>query len=267
MSGLELSLAGTYRRRVEASLARVWENVCDWEHLPALHEGSFSDVELLEEWSGGWMVRYLPAEPGRQMERIRLEADREAECYRVTTLEGAAAGSEIRVQLRSVEPHVTEVEAAYHVPERRPDRLERIGAGFLAAYGRLWDEDEAMMRAREEALRAQARRTPPQPVRLGPPAEIEGRLPLTVEIGGEPFRLVRDAGELVVHAARCPHWLGPLDAAPVRNGAVRCPWHGWRFDIRTGENLDGRPCTLPQAPRLTLEAGELWLRPGKPLRS
>jgi nitrite reductase/ring-hydroxylating ferredoxin subunit len=261
MSGPELFLAGTYRRRVGASLARVWENVCDWEHLPALHDGSFSSVELLEEWSGGWILRYLPAEPGRGGECIRLDSDRASGRYRVTTLEGAAAGSEIRVQLRSAELHVTEVEAGYYVPESRPDRLQRIGAGFLAAYARLWDEDEAMMKTREQALRARARRTPPQPVRLGPPTEIEARLPMTVEIGDEPFRLVRDADELVIHAARCPHWLGPLDEAPVQNGAVRCPWHGWRFDIRTGENLDGRACVLSRAPRLSLEDGDLWLRP------
>jgi hypothetical protein len=34
-----LHLAATYAREVEAGTARVWENVFDWEHFPALHAG------------------------------------------------------------------------------------------------------------------------------------------------------------------------------------------------------------------------------------
>jgi phenylpropionate dioxygenase-like ring-hydroxylating dioxygenase large terminal subunit len=47
-----LDCAGTYRRTVRAGLDRVWENVFDWEHLPALHEQDFYAVELLD--SGPW---------------------------------------------------------------------------------------------------------------------------------------------------------------------------------------------------------------------
>ena len=57
-------------------------------------------------------------------------------------------------------------------------------------------------------------------------------------------------GELVAHAAVCPHWLGPLDAASLEDGALRCPWHGYRFDVRSGCNLDGRRLRLPPAPRV-----------------
>jgi hypothetical protein len=33
-----LTLAATYKREVHAGIERIWENVLDWEHLPALHE-------------------------------------------------------------------------------------------------------------------------------------------------------------------------------------------------------------------------------------
>ena len=256
----ELHLAGVYRRRVQASLARVWENVYDWEHLPALHEGTFASVELIESRGSDWTVRY-GATGGGAPELIRLDSDRTAGWYRVTTLEGAGVGSEIRVRLTAVEPHVTDVEVQYHVPEARPHYLERIGAGFVAVYERLWDEDEAMMRAREAALRSRGRRVDPQPVRVGLLADVEATLPVIVEVGGQDFRVVRDGDELLAHAVLCPHWLGPLDASPVEHGVVRCPWHGWRFDVRTGENLDGRRCGLPSPPRVSVEVGEVWLRP------
>ncbi len=43
----------------------------------------------------------------------------------------------------------------------------------------------------------------------------------------------------VVHAidAQCPHRGGPLDGGDLEDDCVVvCPWHGWRFDIRTGKS-------------------------------
>ena len=37
-----------YRRTLPVSIARVWENVYDWEHLPWLHSESFTVIELEE---------------------------------------------------------------------------------------------------------------------------------------------------------------------------------------------------------------------------
>jgi nitrite reductase/ring-hydroxylating ferredoxin subunit len=54
-------------------------------------------------------------------------------------------------------------------------------------------------------------------------------------------------GVRVRHATVCPHLGGPLDATPVAGGCVRCPWHGYRFDLRTGRNLDGRALRLETA--------------------
>src|SRR5262249_38679617 len=60
-----LQLAATYAREVEASITRVWENVFDWEHLPALHAEYFCDVHLLEEHAGGWRVAVTRQPGGR----------------------------------------------------------------------------------------------------------------------------------------------------------------------------------------------------------
>ncbi len=55
----------------------------------------------------------------------------------------------------------------------------------------------------------------------------------TVVIGGVTLR----------HATVCPHLGGPLDG-PVVDGCVTCPWHGYRFDVRTGCSADGRRLSL-----------------------
>jgi hypothetical protein len=91
-----LHLAATYRREAEAGIARVWENVFDWEQLPALHAEYFCDVRMLEERARGWRVA-VTRQPGGPDRRsvIELDAERERMRYRVRTIEGAGAGTEI----------------------------------------------------------------------------------------------------------------------------------------------------------------------------
>lgn len=72
--------------------------------------------------------------------------------------------------------------------------------------------------------------------------EAEGKRVVVFNLGGEFFAL----------SDRCPHQGGPLHKGPVmglvesscpgeyhygRAGEIiRCPWHAWEFDIRTGKS-------------------------------
>ena len=74
-------------------------------------------------------------------------------------------------------------------------------------------------------------------------AELAGRRIVVWNLGGEFFAL----------ADRCPHQGGPLSRGQVmghvcsaapgeyayerRGEVVRCPWHAWEFDIRTGRSV------------------------------
>jgi len=251
-----------YRRTVGAGIDRVWENVLDWEHLPWLHAGSFRHIELQESGPWGWRAR-IGLEPESAGE-ILLELVREESepRYVSRTLEGPGAGTEIWTRLAADGPERTRVEVEFHVPGTPADRADAVGAAFVALYTRLWDEDEGMMVTREAGL---ARRRDPapaasaQPLDLGPEAALRERVPLVVTHGGRRFRIVELDGELRVHAAWCPHWGGPLEDCEVRDGRIRCPWHGYGFDLRTGRSSDGRGLRLPPAPRLELTAGNARL--------
>ncbi|MBM4244285.1 MAG: Rieske 2Fe-2S domain-containing protein [Deltaproteobacteria bacterium] len=258
-----LALAATYRREVAASLARVWENVHDWEHLPWLHATSFAAAEPLARGPRGWRVRLI-AQPGdpASAQVIELDADEPGHRYRVVTREGPGRGSEIRVQLEPRAAHVTGVEVEFHVPAVPPAKLARLGASYVELYRRLWDEDEEMMIARERACALVSTEAVPHEDRrldLGPVAAVRARVPFLVELGGRPFRVLELDGDLVAHAATCPHRLGPLGQAPVRDGCVTCPWHGYRFDVRTGASADGRRLRLATAPQVSLEGGRVVL--------
>jgi nitrite reductase (NADH) small subunit len=34
----------------------------------------------------------------------------------------------------------------------------------------------------------------------------------------------------------CPHQGGPLGKGALSGCLVTCPWHGWQFDVRTGQH-------------------------------
>lgn len=250
-----LNLAGTYRRRVNASLARIWENVFDWEHLSHLHDGSFSDCALIEAGPWGWRIA-LTGVGGSVAQVIEMRADRGRNRYTATTLEGTGAGTEIRVVLALREFRQVDVAVEFYIPETRPGPLKAIGDAYVDSYAQLWDEDEAMMVARERALalRFKPDFTVPS-LDLGAEHAVRAQLPLLFELGGAPFRLVDLEGELVAHSTVCPHWLGPLDQTPVIDGAIRCPWHGYRFTVASGSCLGHAALKLLPAPSIRIIHG------------
>jgi nitrite reductase (NADH) small subunit len=58
-----------------------------------------------------------------------------------------------------------------------------------------------------------------------------------VRVGDRNLALF-DLGDTVVAVDNeCRHVGNPIDDGFVAGGAVTCPWHGWRYDLRTGELL------------------------------
>jgi nitrite reductase/ring-hydroxylating ferredoxin subunit len=257
-----LTRVAVYRRSVQASLERVWENVLDWEHLPWLHRTSFSAIECQDAGDWGWRARVAlqPVEPARDF-LLELTIERAARRYVARTLEGTGKGSEIWTQLDVLGPRCTGVEVEFHVPGVPEGSRSALGAMYRALYRSLWDEDEAMM-MRRDAPRPGAVPSGIAPLGLGPLATLRPRLPLQVEYAGRSFRLLELGGELRIHTTECPHWRGPLEAAePSDDCIITCPWHGYRFDLRSGCSSDGRGLRLAPAPRVRVdpESSEVWI--------
>lgn len=79
-------------------------------------------------------------------------------------------------------------------------------------------------------------------------SQITGK-PLPFTICGEKITLIRDSGTVYALHNRCPHRGVPLSEGNQQfPGTVSCPYHGWTFDLPTG-NLsavitDGPGCRL-----------------------
>jgi len=258
---MSLVRAATYHRQIPTSIDRVWENVRDWEHLPWLHASSFRSIELVAEGTWGWRAR-LGRQPTGSPILIELCIDAERSRYVARTLEGELRGAEVWTTLREARSTATDVAVEFWVPDLGPPQVKAVANGYLELYRQLWDEDETMMVGRAEALAAVREPAADErdALRLGDETELRERLPVPVTWQRRPFRVVEVDGELALHATRCPHRLGPLDAAPVQDGCVVCPWHGYRFDVRSGTSADGRALQLDRPPVLRRDAdGTLWL--------
>jgi nitrite reductase/ring-hydroxylating ferredoxin subunit len=59
---------------------------------------------------------------------------------------------------------------------------------------------------------------------------------LEVSVAGKPYALCNVDGELHALEGVCPHRGGPLGQGSLQGALLICPWHGWEFDCRTGEN-------------------------------
>ena len=76
---------------------------------------------------------------------------------------------------------------------------------------------------------------------------------IIVNVEGRSIGIFRVNGELHALHNRCPHEGAPLCKGPIRgttlpskvyeyeygrhNEIVRCPWHGWEFEIKTGKAI------------------------------
>ena len=56
-----------------------------------------------------------------------------------------------------------------------------------------------------------------------------------VEVDGEKICVINAEGNYYAIGNVCTHVGGPLDEEPLEGFEVECPWHGSKFDIRTGE--------------------------------
>lgn len=63
--------------------------------------------------------------------------------------------------------------------------------------------------------------------------EGEGK---SVEVGDQQIALFKVKNSYHAIDNICPHQGGPLSQGCIEEGIVMCPWHGWEFDVKTGES-------------------------------
>jgi nitrite reductase/ring-hydroxylating ferredoxin subunit len=249
-----------YERRIAATLERVLENVRDWEHLPGLHASSFASVRCRRADARGWLAT-LRLAGGAEID-VAVEIAPDERSYHSRTVAGPGTGSDVLTFLEPAGTDATDISVRFLVPAAaaRPETAR----AYLALYARLWDEDEAMMVRRQAFLDGNTPRVPRpgrrEPLALGPAAALRASLPRTVRIGEDTLVVRAWRDRLVAHPVTCPHWGAALERAEIVDGALVCPWHGYRFDLASGRGPAGQRCRMPVRARVRRDADDdAWL--------
>lgn len=70
------------------------------------------------------------------------------------------------------------------------------------------------------------------------PADIDPERPRPIETPWGSLSIYCVGGEYLASQSFCPHLAGPLFQGTRSGDEITCPWHQWRFSLRTGERVD-----------------------------
>ncbi len=77
-------------------------------------------------------------------------------------------------------------------------------------------------------------------------------------VGGRIVAVYRVGAEYHAMDGICAHAGGPVAKGMLRGCVVTCPWHGWQFDVTTGQH-----CLTPHIQQeqfaCKVEGGQVWV--------
>jgi nitrite reductase/ring-hydroxylating ferredoxin subunit len=86
------------------------------------------------------------------------------------------------------------------------------------------------------------------PVGEGRVVEAEGKTLALFNVGGALYALDND----------CAHRGGPLGEGDLDGTVVVCPWHAWRWDVKTGANVNNPAVKIPCFP-VSVDDGRVFV--------
>ena len=66
----------------------------------------------------------------------------------------------------------------------------------------------------------------------------------TFELNGKKVSVFNCDGAFYAIDDTCKHRGGPLGDGELDGTVVTCPWHGWTYDVTTGESPDDPGCAV-----------------------
>ncbi|OGH56073.1 MAG: hypothetical protein A3G34_13060 [Candidatus Lindowbacteria bacterium RIFCSPLOWO2_12_FULL_62_27] len=75
---------------------------------------------------------------------------------------------------------------------------------------------------------------------------------------GRAVALFNVAGQIYALDNTCPHAGGPLGEGYLEDKTVTCPWHGWSFDVTTGE-CQNNPDAAAQCLKTTVQGEDVLI--------
>ena len=95
-------------------------------------------------------------------------------------------------------------------------------------------------------------------VKIAAVGDVPGGEGRVIEAAGRELALFNVDGQFFAISNRCPHRDGPLGEGDLESRVVTCPWHGWRWDVTTGANVNN-PAVTVACFLVTVDAGFVYV--------
>ncbi len=99
----------------------------------------------------------------------------------------------------------------------------------------------------------------PRFVKLATLEELPAGAAKEVEFEGRVYALYNIDGTISAIDGICPHQGGPLAEGVIEGTTVTCPWHGWQFDVRSGQDTLWAPRSSSLSTRSRSRIRTCWL--------
>jgi nitrite reductase/ring-hydroxylating ferredoxin subunit len=81
-----------------------------------------------------------------------------------------------------------------------------------------------------------------------------------VKVGGVEVLVANVDGSFYAINNKCTHVGGPLGRGTLTNNIVQCPWHGSKFDVKTGAVVGG-PAQKPEPSyEVKVDGSGIWVK-------
>lgn len=259
-------LTVAYEKEIPYPYAVVLSQYYDYEHIAHVHPRTLGEYRLMPSSPGRLVYEQLwPAGlTGRRAHSTVVHAWSNPGAMTFDFVAGRFKGVRVRTRL-DARGAATVVAEAYEIP-LLPNWawLARLVRPLVLAFvNRVWDEDLQVEVCRDgwpgvpasfgasrggESRDAESGGCNPAAASFvaGPVEAFLLGQPRVVRVDADDVLIVREAHQWTALSNRCPHAGGPMVNGRTSEGAITCPWHGARFDLRTGAPLNAvTSCHLP----------------------
>ncbi|MEY4528997.1 MAG: hypothetical protein RL768_2716 [Nitrospirota bacterium] len=96
-------------------------------------------------------------------------------------------------------------------------------------------------------------------VRVASTADLKPGQAVVVEVNGKTLAVFNVDGAFHAIDNTCVHRGGPLGEGDIHGKVVACPWHGWQFDVTTGECVKN-PAAKVEVYQVKVEGDDITVR-------
>jgi len=166
-------------------------------------------------------------------------------------------GGAVYVKLHGIERSDVAIDGVRH------DLEEALKAGLVGFQELVVGDRTAAAARKPELLQVGGLRRAQRPVyrRVCGTTDIGSGTVTAVDVDGLGILIVNVDGEFLAVSNQCGESPLPLQFSTLHGAELRCSWHGCRYDVRSGQRLDGGPERLTVFP-VSVEGDEVRVAVG-----